>query len=236
MDELIKETLDLMRLNGGQGSVLALWEVLFAMALCLVCSIFTGWIYRYTHRDVSYSQSFVQTLVLTSLVTSLIMVVIGSNIARAFSLVGALSIIRFRNAVKETRDVGFIFFAMAIAMACGTRFYGVAVMATLFIGSVLLLMHITDYGKLKRLPERLLRIQLVPELEPDVALRDVLERFFESHSLVSVETVRQGMYNEITYFVRPRPGVNAAEVVAGISEVNGNLKISYATTGHVQEL
>jgi len=52
-----------------------------------------------------------------SMVTGLIMLIIGSNIARAFSLVGALSVIRFRNAVKETRDIGFMFLAMAIGMA-----------------------------------------------------------------------------------------------------------------------
>jgi len=68
-----------------------------------------GLVYRITHRGVSYSQSYVQTLVLMGVVVALIMMIVGSNIARAFSLVGALSIIRFRNAVKETRDVGYIF-------------------------------------------------------------------------------------------------------------------------------
>src|SRR4030065_2705428 len=81
-----------------------------------------GLVYRITHRGVSYSQSYVQTLVLMGVVVALIMMIVGSNIARAFSLVGALSIIRFRNAVKETRDVGFIFLAMALGMSAGTGF------------------------------------------------------------------------------------------------------------------
>ena len=63
-------------------------------------------------------------------VVSLIMLIIGSNVARAFALVGALSIIRFRNAMKETRDVGFIFLVMAMGMAVGTRFYLLAIFAT----------------------------------------------------------------------------------------------------------
>jgi uncharacterized membrane protein YhiD involved in acid resistance len=69
-----------------------------------------------------------------------VMLIVGSNIARAFSLVGALSIIRFRNAVKETRDVGFIFFTMAIGMAIGTRFYTLGIIAAVVISLVILLM------------------------------------------------------------------------------------------------
>ncbi|HET9667109.1 MAG TPA: DUF4956 domain-containing protein, partial [Desertimonas sp.] len=105
-------------------------DVTLAMLIAFVGCAVIGLTYRTTHRGVSYSQSYVQTLVLMGMVIALIMLVVGSNIARAFSLVGALSIIRFRNAVKETRDVGFIFFAMAIGMAAGTRFFLLAVIAT----------------------------------------------------------------------------------------------------------
>ena len=72
---------------------------------------------------------------------SLIMLVVGSNIARAFALVGALSVVRFRNAIKETRDVGFIFLVMAIGMAAGTRFFLLAVVATVAICLVIVVMY-----------------------------------------------------------------------------------------------
>ena len=84
-------------------------DIVTVMVLSFVLSTFIGWIYKITHRGSSYTQSFVLTLVMNSMIMALIMMIVGSNIARAFSLVGALSIIRFRNAVKETRDVGFIF-------------------------------------------------------------------------------------------------------------------------------
>jgi uncharacterized membrane protein YhiD involved in acid resistance len=74
------------------------------------------------------------------MVVALVMLIVGSNIARAFSLVGALSIIRFRNAVKESRDVGFIFLTMAIGMAVGTRFYLLAGIAAAVISLVILVM------------------------------------------------------------------------------------------------
>ena len=100
-----------------------------------------GWVYRATHRNVSYSQSYVQTLVILGMLISLIMLVVGSNIARAFALVGALSVVRFRNAIKETRDVGFIFLVMGVGMAVGTRFYLLAIVATVAICLVIVVMY-----------------------------------------------------------------------------------------------
>src|SRR5688572_3150031 len=117
--------------------VFSAYDVVLTILLSFVLSLLIGYVYQRTHRGVAYSQSYVQTVVLMAMVVGIIMLVIGSNIARAFTLVGALSIVRFRNAVKETRDVGYIFFAMAIGMACGTRFYLLAVIATVVICALL---------------------------------------------------------------------------------------------------
>ena len=232
MDELINT----LRLDGGEDSVVGIWQVLVSLTLCLCCTLTVGLIYRLTHKTMGYSQSFVQTLILTALVTTVIMMVIGSNIARAFSLVGALSIIRFRNAIKETRDVGYIFFAMALAMACGTRFYGVAIIATLFIGATIVLLHLLDYGSSRIDPERLLRVQLPPGVDPDANLGDTLRRLFRSYSIVLVESVRQGLYTEVLFSVRPRPEVTGAQVLEEVSKVNGNLKVTYNYALHTDDV
>ena len=115
-------------------------DVVIVLVLSFVLSACIGWIYKITHRGTSYTQSFVFTLVLNGMIVAVVMLIVGSDIARAFSLVGALSIIRFRNAVKETRDVGFIFFTMAIGMAIGTRFYLLGVISAVAISLVILLM------------------------------------------------------------------------------------------------
>ncbi|OUC07886.1 membrane protein, partial [Litorilinea aerophila] len=107
--------------------VFTVQDVVITVVLSFLLSLVIAWVYRETHRGATYVQSFVHTLILMSMVVGIVMLIIGSNIARAFTLVGALSIVRFRNAIKETRDVGFIFFAMAIGMACGTRFYLLAI-------------------------------------------------------------------------------------------------------------
>ncbi|MDY6845862.1 MAG: DUF4956 domain-containing protein, partial [Chloroflexota bacterium] len=120
-------------------------DVVLVFLLSFALSAFIGWIYKITHRGSSYTQSFVFTLVLNGMVVALVMMIVGSNIARAFSLVGALSIIRFRNAVKETRDVGFIFFTMAIGMAVGTQFYTLAVIGAVVISLLIVLMVRFDW-------------------------------------------------------------------------------------------
>ena len=116
-------TLDLQDLSGTFSTL----DIIVSLSLSFVLSAIIGWVYRYTHKNVSYSQSYVQTLVMVGMVISLIMLVVGSNIARAFALVGALSVVRFRNAIKETRDVGFIFLVMAIGMTTGCRTSGFSV-------------------------------------------------------------------------------------------------------------
>ncbi len=92
-------------------------------------------------------------------VVSLIMLIIGSNIARAFALVGALSIIRFRNAMKEVRDVGFIFMIMAIGMAVDTRFYLLAIFATIVLSAFIIALYKFNLFA-KEVRERILRIRL----------------------------------------------------------------------------
>ena len=232
MDELVK----FLNSQGGQGDYLGNIEVLIAMALSVACSTAIAQVYRWTHRGTGYSQSYVQSLLLLGLVTTLIMVVVGSNIARAFSLVGALSIVRFRNAIKETRDVAFIFFVMAVAMACGTRFYTVAMLATLLNCGVVVMMHFTNFGSSRIQPEQLLCVQLPHGNQPEKTLETTLEKLFGTYSLVSMESVKQGLYLEAIYSVRPHKDVAASEVIDRISRVNNNLKITYNQSAHRDEL
>ena len=232
MDELIRY----LTYDGGQGDQLTNWEAAFAMLVCLGCMILVSLVYRFTHQGAGYSTSYVQTLVLMGLVTTLIMIVIGSNIARAFSLVGALSIIRFRNAIKETRDVGYIFFAMAIAMACGTRFYTLAMLSSSVISSVLIVMHFSNYGSSRVRPERLLTVYMPPDADAETVLRPVLTELFDSFSMVTIETVRQGLYAAAIFSVRPKVDVTASQILEEITKVNGNLKVAYNCANHTDEL
>lgn len=221
MDELLKELERFKDLT----SAFTLTDVAIVLGLSFVLSMVVTWSYRHTHRGTSYSQTYAQTLVLLGMIVALIMLIIGSNLARAFSLVGALSIIRFRNAVKETRDVGFVFLVMAIGMACGTRFYALAIFATAVLTAVVVAMFKLDlFGK--RVAERILRIRLPADRDPEETLEPIFRENLSDARLISVETVSAGVLQEAIYSVVLKPDVAARELLEKLRGVNDNQKVA----------
>lgn len=206
----------------GEFSVL---DVTLVLVLSFVLSAFIGWIYKLTHRGTSYTQSFVFTLVLNGMVVALVMMVVGSNIARAFSLVGALSIIRFRNAVKETRDVGFIFFTMAIGMAIGTRFYLLAIVAAVIISLVVVMMMRFNWFA-REAAGQILRIQVPSGAAFDKLFDALFLKYTHSAELISVDTVNNGKLTELTYSVGLKKANRVEEFVSELRKLNEDNKIS----------
>ncbi len=203
-------------------------DVVLTIVLSFVLSLVIGWTYKSTHRGVAYSQSYVQTLVLLAMVVGIIMLIIGSNIARAFTLVGALSIVRFRNAIKETRDVGFIFFAMAIGMACGTRFYALAVMATLVISGLIWVMVRYDFFA-KDAAVQLLKVRVPGDMDPGALFDDVFRRYAVRWDLVAMETVQAGTLTELVYSMELKPKADVQAFLQEIGALNQNNKVVLVT-------
>lgn len=221
MDELLKFTERLQ----DQSSTFTVLDIVLVLGMSFCLSLAVGWVYRYTHRGVSYSQSYVHTLVIMGTVVSLIMLIIGSNLARAFALVGSLSIIRFRNAVKETRDVGFIFIALAIGMAVGTRFYLLAIFATAILSAIAVALYRFNMFA-KEVRERLLRIQFPIGLDYETALREPFRSHLDEHRLISVETVRAGALQELVYSVVLKPRTLAQRLLEDIRTANAGNKVT----------
>jgi hypothetical protein len=163
-----------------------------------------------------------------TMVVGIIMLIIGSNIARAFTLVGALSIIRFRNAIKETRDVGYIFFAMAIGMACGTRFYLLAILATIVIGFLWwALARLNLFAKDIR--EQILKIRLPGDMRYDRLFGDVFARYLTRSDLIAVETVQAGTLNELVYGIELKKRADSQEFITELRRLNDNNKVALIT-------
>lgn len=205
-------------------------SLLLSFALCSAI----GWLYQATHRGASYTQSFVQTLVLNGMVVAVVMLIIGSNIARAFALVGSLSLIRFRNAVKETRDVGFIFFTMAIGMAVGTQFYLLAVITTVVIGLIILIMARFNWYA-RGSVSQILQVE-VPQ-DVDFGLFDRLfVQYTGSSELISVDSIQGGTLTELTYTVGLKKQSKVQEFVSAIKKLNGNNRVTLLAGYHGTDL
>jgi len=200
-------------------------DVVLVLVLSFVLSAFLGWVYKLTHRGSSYTQSFVLTLVMNGMIVALVMLIVGSNVARAFSLVGALSIIRFRNAVKETRDVGFIFFTMAIGMTVGTRFYLLAVIAAVVISVIIVIMTRFNWFA-QEMASQILRIQVPNETPFGSVFDHAFVKYTSTSELVSVDSIHSGTLTELTYSIGMKKSNQVEEFLNEIRKLNGNNKVT----------
>jgi len=216
--------------------MVTIWQVILGTMLAAMLSMVVGLAYRKVQAEGTYSQTLVHSFVLIAMVTSLIMLIIGSNIARAFSLVGALSIIRFRTAIKSPLDVAFVFAAVAIGMASGTGFYAAAILGVMLMMVVMLGLNHLNFASYPARVEYLLSVHFHVGVDYDSALQPLLGKLFDAYSLAYVESVKQGTQREVVYSVRPAEGVSDGQVMAKVAEVNDNLKVSYRVVRHAIEV
>ena len=181
------------------GTEIDLMDVTLVIFWSILLSTIIAITYRGTHRGVSYSQTFTQNLVLLGMIVSVVMLIIGTNIARAFTLLGALSIVRFRNAVKDSRDVGFIFFVMVVGMACGTKFYPIA-MITTFVGCGLMyFMTFSQFGQ-KGLAQDILELYFPVDKDYAKILTPIFISYLKYYSLLGVDSVDEKT-NRLSFIV-----------------------------------
>ena len=129
----VLEALAQMQVKMSFGTVLLILLIAFMVSLIIY---FT---YKNTYSGVMYNPRFNVSLIMITMVTTIVMVVIGSNISVSLGMVGALSIIRFRTAVKDPRDTAFIFWGVVSGLACGTQNYTIVIVGSIVICLILFL-------------------------------------------------------------------------------------------------
>ena len=122
-------------------SALSMSDALIAIALSFALSLFIVFIYRVTYAGVNYSRNFTGCLMMLSMVTTMVILVISSNMVLSLGMVGALSIVRFRTAVKEPADTAFLFWAIATGIICGAGYITISILMTLLLGLLFVAVH-----------------------------------------------------------------------------------------------
>ncbi|MCB0318817.1 MAG: DUF4956 domain-containing protein [Bdellovibrionales bacterium] len=217
------------------GQLITVSQVVICLLTSFLLSVAVAKTYQITYRGASFSPAFMHTLVICAMVIGSVMLIIGSNIARAFSLVGALSIIRFRNAVKDPRDVAYIFLVMGIGMASGTGFYQIAVALTVVTCAVSLLLYFLKFGE-HGLSERILKIQAPATSNFENIFNDTLNLHAEQFNLISAESTRMGTELELTFTLKVPKRFSAEALMVDLSKLNENLKIQVVGSSHVLDL
>jgi len=198
-------------------------EMALNVGLATVLGLIIALVYRATHKGLSYSQSFTQTIFLVAIIVALVMMVIGGSLSRAFALVGALSIIRFRTVVKDTRDTAFVFAALALGMAAGTSSYLLAGIGTVVITAVVWAMYTTNFGALYK-SEFILRFAFDQSRDSALYLERIKEGAKRS-SLLHIEPSGDGSQLKLTYDIQleketsPERFVQSLKDADGVSEV-----------------
>ena len=191
-------------------------QMCFALLAALVLGIFMYFIYRATYRGTLYSKNFNITLVLVALITTIVMMVIGTNLALSLGMVGSLSIIRFRTAVKEPRDIAFLFWAIAVGIVLAAGLIPLVVLGSLFVGCVLLVFSRQKNGE----NPYILVVHCASEQE-EAQVRSLVESRVRRLNLKS-KSVSPGQI-ELNYEVRLRQAdtgfVNELGAMEGISQV-----------------
>ncbi|MBN1696529.1 MAG: DUF4956 domain-containing protein [Spirochaetales bacterium] len=116
-------------------------QMLFNQAIAIIVALIISWVYKKTYSGIIYSKNFNITLVLITVVTAAVMMVIGGSLALSLGMVGALSIIRFRSAIKDIRDIGYLFWGMSAGLAAGTGNHTIAVLGTLIVAVLMFIFH-----------------------------------------------------------------------------------------------
>ena len=192
----------------------------------LLVALALGWLvaltYRKTRSSAEIQPSFSATLVLLSVLIAMVTQVIGDNVARAFSLVGALSIVRFRTAVRDTEDTAYVIFAVAIGMAVGASDLWVAGLGLAMVGLAAWLVSARSDGGRQGPPDTFLlrlRFGLQPELKARIA--EVLGTLVETRRLMAMSTARQGLAIDETYAVTLVRHRDAADIVRTLNGIDG---------------
>lgn len=194
-------------------------EVVLNILLAFLLSSICAGTYVFTSRSSATNRSLIHTLIILSMVIAFVMMVIGGNLARAFSLVGALSLIRFRTVVRDNRDIAFVFFSLAAGMAAATGLALVAISGTLAIAMVILAIDRFSLWK-KHDPYLMLRFSMIPA-EGEPVFYKVFDKHLADAKLQVVKLVQLGQMLEYTYHVQLSQAEEETAFITALSAEEG---------------
>ncbi len=205
-------------------TTISITNLIYVLAAAFAFGIAISLVHRKTQKN-SASQSFSLTLAVLPAVVAVIILLVGSNIARAFSLAGAFSIIRFRSAPGDSKDITYVLFSMAVGLATGMGFLAYAAAITAAFGSVMLVLELINFGGSKG-SVRTLKISVPENLNYETEFTGVFGEFLSSSKLHRVRTTDLGSLYEAMYVVELKPTVSEKEFIDKLRCINGNLPIS----------
>jgi hypothetical protein len=212
------------------------WQA--ALAAVLVSYLFAqviAYAYVRTHQGISFSRSFVVSLVVAGLISTVLMLAIGNNLARGLGIVGTLALIRFRNQLHDPLDMMFIFASFASGIAAGTGNFATGALGTVAFVVVVVVLQTSGFGSRHR-HDGLLRLQLPPTPEAELALVTSLKQYCRRFAAVSLREVVQGREVERVYQITLREVGKESLLVRDVGAIAGAHAVSIAMQEATHEI
>ena len=175
--------------------------IIMGIVVAFLFSLLIALVYKKTHKGLSYSQSFVFTLVLLGTLVAVVMMIIGSSVARAFTLFGAFSLIRFRTAIKDTKDIAFVFWALVTGLAVGTGNLLLAALTTALVTVIVFILSKIDFGSLRNY-DAVLTLVTDPERGAAGNYKSVFDKYLKSTNLLHAQSRDSGKKMEFSFHVQ----------------------------------
>jgi len=195
-------------------------EIVVNLLISFVLGLVISFVYKKTHRGLSYSQSFVVTNIFIAVIVCMVIMIIGNNLARAFALVGALSIIRFRTVVKDTKDTAYIFWSLAVGMAAGTGSYFLALAGTVIITFIAIILYLTNYGSIYK-SEFILQFRSKNDNDKKNEYNNVISDYTKSSKLLNVESSGDNKSLKLSFDVVMKEDKSYDQFVTDLSNIQG---------------
>lgn len=197
--------------------------------IVIISSIILGLIislsYMKTNKKSGYNSGFITTLVMLPLIISIIILLVGNNVARAFSLAGAFSIIRFRSAPGDPKDISYVFFTLAVGLSCGMGYIGYAVIFTVVLCALMLILNFFKFG-VNKSESMEIKITVPEDLNYEDAFKEILNNYTKTWQLDRIRTRDFGALFELNYKINLAENISQKKFLDELRCRNGNLNIS----------
>ena len=212
------------------GESFTLTNTLIIITSSILLGIVISLAYLKTHKKDGYIPSFIISLIMLPTIISIIILLVGNNVARAFSLAGAFSIIRFRSTPGDTKDISYIFFTLAVGLASGMGYVGYAVIFTIILCTVMIILDSLNFAMPKS-KAMVLKITVPEDLNFEGVFDEILNTNTTSWNMVKVSTRDFGALYELNYSIHLKNDVNQKKFIDSLRIRNGNLNISLTSCG-----
>lgn len=213
------------------GESFTLTNTLIIITSSILLGIVISLAYLKTHKKDGYIPSFIISLIMLPTIISIIILLVGNNVARAFSLAGAFSIIRFRSTPGDTKDISYIFFTLAVGLASGMGYVGYAVIFTIILCTVMIILDNSLNFAMPKSKAMVLKITVPEDLNFEGVFDEILNTNTTSWNMVKVRTRDFGSLYELNYSIHLKNDVNQKKFIDSLRVRNGNLNISLTSCG-----